>query len=417
MRTFLKATFAALALASAAFSATLEAQAGCGSGYGFGYKKPYGYNSYPVSCPYQRPPVVVAQPLVVPQPGQPVPGQPFPGQPIQGQPIQGQRGAPVEAAQGQMNLQLVDVRLVEPGMPEQKLGPRFRLFVKNASPFGISRPIDLVVAAGIDRKFEQGLPSAVERISGLAPGQVATIEIRLPIESMAMQYPGEEKPAPFSTLFVMVTGQQDLLGNATIKPLAILPRIGIQFVDLALHKPADARVPTGAVVTLAGEGFGIDGGQVILSLGQAKLVGQIVNWGPTAIQVKLPELALATPTAAQIVVARADGQSAPAMEMQIMPAGFAALQQGAAGQGAPQAQLGQGQPGQTQFGQGQFVPGQAAQNQPVQGQPVQGQTFQAAQGQQPSGGEPAATALPPAPTPLTGGTLLQRPAEPAGPAK
>jgi hypothetical protein len=402
MRTFLKATFAALALVSAAFSATLEAQAGCGSSHG--YKKPYGYgyNTYPVSYPHKPPPVVVGQPVPVPQGG--VPAQP--GAPLQGQPAQ---------AQGQLNLQLVDVRLVEPGVPDQKLGPRFRLFVKNASPFGIGRPIDLVVAAGIDRKFQQGLPATVERVSGLAPGQVATLEVRLPLESMAMQYPGEEKPAPFSTLFVMVADQQDLLGNATIKPLAILPRIGIQFVDLALQKPADARVPTGAVVTLAGEGFGIDGGQVVLSLGGAKLVGQVVNWGPTAIQVKLPELALAAPTPAQIIVARADGQSAPAMEMQIMPEGFAAGQQGAAGQGGPQGQsapglLGRGQPAQGQFGQGQFVSGQSAQGQPAQGQPMQGQLFQTGQARQQTGGEPATTALPPAPTP-TGAALLQRPAE------
>ena len=214
-------------------------------------------------------------------------------------------------------MQLIDLRFVDPGNPIEKVGPRFRIFFRNSSP-AISLPFDMVLAGGIDRQLKAGLPQAVERVSALQPGQTIGVDVRLPIEAMAMAYPGEDRPAPFSMLFVLIAGQQDLLGGARMKTLAVVPRIGIQSVELAIIKPANPVAPAGATITLRGEGFGLQTGQVGLILPGLKLVAQVVNWGPLGIQVKLPELALAAPTAGKLLVLRTDGAKA-VLELQIVP--------------------------------------------------------------------------------------------------
>ena len=132
-------------------------------------------------------------------------------------------------------MQLIDLRFVDPGNPVEKVGPRFRVFFRNSSP-AISLPFDMVLAGGIDRQLKPGLPQAVERVSAMQPGQAIGVDVRLPIEAMAMTYPGEARPAPFSMLFVLIAGQQDLLGGAKLQTLAVVPRIGIQPVELAVIK-------------------------------------------------------------------------------------------------------------------------------------------------------------------------------------
>ena len=265
-----------LALVLAVVAVARQAQAG-GCYHGHCYTpRPVYVQPYCVKPVYPRP-VVVARPVVRPV------------------------VKPVVAG-----LSLVDVRFVDPGSPAQQLGPRFRIVLRNNGPLAIRRPIDLVLAAGIDRRLIANLPQSSERISLLAPGQVLPIDIRLPIESMAMAHPGEAKPAPFSMLFVMLAGQRDLQGAPALKQLAVLPRINILPVDLDLLTPANSAAPLGSTITLRGEGFGIIPGRVILSLPGLELNTKVVNWSPLGVQVELPKLALATPALAKLIVIRND---------------------------------------------------------------------------------------------------------------
>jgi hypothetical protein len=183
-------------------------------------------------------------------------------------------------------------------------------------------PFDLVLAAGIDGKFQPILPQTSERVAALTPGQTLTFDLRLPVESLSMAYPGQSEPAPFSTLFVLVSDSQDLLGNTRIEQLAALPRTRVPMVDLALVNPADSIVPSGATLTLAGEGFGFEAGNVVLSLPGLDLQTQVIGWGPGSVQVKLPQLPLAAGTLGKLVVTRGDGQSAP-LPIKLIPAGSA----------------------------------------------------------------------------------------------
>jgi hypothetical protein len=217
-----------------------------------------------------------------------------------------------------VGIQLFDVRLVDAGFPEKLLGPRFRVSFRNLGP-AVTVPFDVVLAAGINDQFVAELPQLRQRVSAMAPGQIISVDLRLPLEVMSMAHPAQGAPEPFTTLFVLVAEQQDLLGNVKLKQLVALPRANILPVDLDILPPADNSIPSGAVISLAGEGFGLQPGQVRMRLGGLELLGQIVNWGPLGIQVKLPELALAAPALGELLVIRHDGQHAPVLPIKVLP--------------------------------------------------------------------------------------------------
>lgn len=217
-----------------------------------------------------------------------------------------------------VGIQLFDVRLVDAGFPEKQLGPRFRVFFRNLGP-AVTAPFDVILAAGINDQFVAELPQLRQRVSPMAPGQSLSIDLRLPLEVLSLPHPEQPQPVPFTTLFVLVAEQQDLLGNAKLKQLVALPRANILPVDLDILPPADNSVASGAIISLAGEGFGLQPGQVRMRIGGLELLGAIVAWGPLGIQVKLPELALAAPALGELLVIRHDGQQAPILPIRVMP--------------------------------------------------------------------------------------------------
>ncbi len=220
-------------------------------------------------------------------------------------------------------LQLADLRLVDPGDASQDIGPRFRVFFRNNAP-GFSQPFDLVVAAGLDNKFTPAMPQAIERISSIAPGQAISADIRLPAECLALPGSGP-KPSPFSTVFVLVRSQANLLGAAQLNTLVALPASSIRQVNISLLRPNSVVVPIGATLTLTGEGFGLTPGQVFLNLNGLSLAAQIVQWGPLGIRVQLPTLPLAASAPGELRIIRNDGQTAPILPLRVNPAAVAAV--------------------------------------------------------------------------------------------
>lgn len=325
MGTLMKTAAWAALLMGVVAAGSREAAAAC-------HGKSYGYRPIAYSQP------IYVQPRYVQPTGvRTVIAQSAPTAPVAVRPAP---RAPMRAAE----LQLMGVRFVDPGIPQRNLGPRYRIVLRNNAP-AIRRPFDLILAAGIDGQMQPELPRVSEHVAAMTPGQVLAIDIRLPIESLAMAYPGEDKPAPFSTLFVMVAGQQDLLGNVKLSQLAVLPRIGLPMVDLTLIKPDNTTVPSGATVTLGGEGFGLAPGKVILALPGLELVTEIVNWGPLGVQVKLPRLALAAPTQGKLVVIRGDGANGSPLPIQMVPSVPAAPAAVALPAGGPPTLTPQGEEG------------------------------------------------------------------------
>lgn len=249
-------------------------------------------------------------------------------QPPQSQPVQSTRVAapakttkPVPAKVAatakapQSPLELVDVRLIDIGNVELGEGPRFRVLVKNTTATKLKSPLEVMISAGISDAFSPELPTAVETVEPLAAGQIVPVELRLPVESMAMTYPGRKEPFPFSTLFVLVGGPKNMLGSSSITKLKVLQLGDVRLADLAIASLPSREVPVGLPLELRGEGFGPQVGKVQLTVDGVKLDLDILGWSELGIAVQMPKLSLTEPKKVQLQVLRADGQPAKPMAL------------------------------------------------------------------------------------------------------
>ena len=90
-------------------------------------------------------------------------------------------------------------------------------------------------------------------------------------------------------------------------------------VDPAAFELEPTAAPAGGEVLLAGEGFGPEPGQVLVHLGNIEMQAEIHGWYDLGVQLVLPNLPLAGPTEADIIVIRADGAAANPLEVTITP--------------------------------------------------------------------------------------------------
>ena len=90
-------------------------------------------------------------------------------------------------------------------------------------------------------------------------------------------------------------------------------------VDPAAFELKPRQAFAGAEVTLAGEGFGPAPGQVLLNLVGLELEGEILGWYDLGVRLRLPDLPLAGPTEAELIVIRSDGTAANPLNITITP--------------------------------------------------------------------------------------------------
>jgi len=73
---------------------------------------------------------------------------------------------------------------------------------------------------------------------------------------------------------------------------------------------SNAAAEVGTPVALPGEGFGLQAGKVTFNVAGLKLDAELLDWSENGITVRMPQLALTSPTPVQLLVTRADGQAA-----------------------------------------------------------------------------------------------------------
>jgi hypothetical protein len=88
----------------------------------------------------------------------------------------------VEVHEG-IDLQLLGVRMIDSGDPEQNLGPAFRVWVRNNSHVTIVHPFNVLVLAAHGPQPTADLPQAGVRVSAIEAQQVLPVDIRLPAEA------------------------------------------------------------------------------------------------------------------------------------------------------------------------------------------------------------------------------------------
>jgi len=225
---------------------------------------------------------------------------------------------PVEVGR-QYDLQLLAVRFVEPGHPDERLGPRFRVWLRNNSQEPVTQPFDVLLVAGPDAGLRADLPQAGVRVTSIETGDTQAVDIRLPFEVYQMGQDAEGQPVPYSTLHVLVDANREVPETFESNNGTRIAREDVLPVDPAAFELDRTEAPAGGEVLLAGECFGPEPGKVLVHLGNVEMEGEILGWYELGVRLLLPNLPLAGPTPAELIVIRGDGAAANPLQITITP--------------------------------------------------------------------------------------------------
>jgi hypothetical protein len=94
-----------------------------------------------------------------------------------------QASAAVAAPTALADLVVTDLKLVDPGIPSQQLGPRYQITIANQSSVNVYQEFEVLLLAGNEPKPVRELPSASMRIHGLDAGATTRVDLRLPLNT------------------------------------------------------------------------------------------------------------------------------------------------------------------------------------------------------------------------------------------
>ena len=234
---------------------------------------------------------------------------------------------PAVDAQEGLDLQLMAVRFVDPGHPQKKLGPRYRVWLRNNSSVDIDEAFNVRLMACNSDEPEPGMPQAGVRVRSIEAGQMQTVDIRLPYTAYEIGQDENGQPAPFTTLHVRVDSDEEIDELDESNNGAAIVRDEVLPVDPVLFALSRINTPAGSIVSLSGEGLGPEGGQVVLRIDGNDFQAEIGGWCDLGVRVKLPALSLTETTVAEIVVIRGDGAESNELNVNISPAAPAPIGQ------------------------------------------------------------------------------------------
>ena len=141
-----------------------------------------------------------------------------------------------------IDVEVLSVSFVEPGDPAKQLGPLYRLtFRNNAAPIG--RPFYVGLIAAMGREIAKDALPSFEPVMGMGPGEVRTIDIRLPIGVNFMAKNADGMPIPFAMLHAMVDSHHELPEVDEKNNLMVMERLAIPAVPPMAAGPATPGVP------------------------------------------------------------------------------------------------------------------------------------------------------------------------------
>lgn len=221
--------------------------------------------------------------------------------------------------QQQYDLQLLAVRFVDPGHPEEQLGPRYRVWLRNNSNRPVTQPFNVTLVASNEAKPRPGSPQAGVRVISIEAGDTQSVDIRLPFEASQLGRDAAGQAIPFSTLHVLVDANREVpevnRGNNGVS----LARAEVLPVDPAAFEVDPTDVQGGAEVALAGEGFGPEPGRLIVQISGQEVEMEILGWYDLGVRARLPRLGTVAPTQADLIVIRGDGAAANPLQITVTP--------------------------------------------------------------------------------------------------
>jgi hypothetical protein len=225
------------------------------------------------------------------------------------------------AARMQYDIQLLAVRFVDAGHPEQQIGPRFRVWVRNNSEQDMDQPFNVTVIAAAGDQLSAELPQAGVRVEAIAAGETQALDLRLPWEVYELVRDAEGRTLPFTKLHVIADSHGEIEETSESNNGIILAREDILPVDPAAFSTDVDAVAVGDMVSIAGEGFGPEPGQVLVYVKGLELEAEIQGWYDLGVRIKVPDLPLTQEAEAELVIVRGDAAAANPVRLTLAPAG------------------------------------------------------------------------------------------------
>jgi len=226
-----------------------------------------------------------------------------------------------EAAASDADLQMLAVRFVDAGHPEKRHGPRFRVWFRNTSKEDLATEFNVMVVAANDTELAEDLPQAGVRVESIKASEIQSVDLRLPWEVYEMGRDPSGKQIPFGHVHVLVDSHGEIDEAFEENNGTVLARGDILPVDpAAFSTNADTGV-AGQLISIAGEGFGPEPGQVLVLAKGLELQAEIQGWYDLGVRAKLPVLPLAETTEVDLIVVRGDGAASNALKLRLAPAG------------------------------------------------------------------------------------------------
>jgi hypothetical protein len=220
----------------------------------------------------------------------------------------------------QNDLQLLAVRFVDPGHPEEKLGPRYRVWFRNNGNQSIETPFNVMLFAGNDDKLNADLPRSGVRVKAIEAGDTQSVDIRLPIEAATLWRDAEGKAAPFQVLHVMVDADREIVDAVPTNNGAAIQRDEVLPIDPAAFEVDPSSPAAGGEMILAGEGLGPQPGQVLVNVGGRELQAEVLGWYDLGVRFNVPQVELSESTPAEVIVVRGDGAASNPIKITLLPA-------------------------------------------------------------------------------------------------
>jgi len=218
------------------------------------------------------------------------------------------------------DLQLLAVRFVDPGHPDQDLGPRYRAWVRNNSPAAVGAPFNVtLVAANSPVLPAANVLQAGVSVPSIDAGEVVPVDIRLPFAVNRMNSTPDGHRIPFSHLHVLVDSHRDLAELNEENNGAALARGDILPVDPAAFSTDVSAAAPGNLVSLAGEGFGPEPGQLIVSISGVPQQAEVYGWYDLGVYFKVPSMNAGGAIDAEVLVVRGDGAASNPVTLTIAP--------------------------------------------------------------------------------------------------
>ncbi len=218
-----------------------------------------------------------------------------------------------------LDLQLLAVRFVDPGHPEEKLGPRYRVWFRNNSAVAIDSPFTVTLFASNGQRIKESTPRQGARVKAIDPGDIQSVDIRLPYEVMTMNRDENGEKAPFAYIQVLVDSNREVMETAKGNNGACIARDDVLPVDPASFDVDPDTAKEGGEMIVAGEGFGPAPGQAIIHVNGKEYSAEIIGWYDLGARFAIPEMRLQGPTKAEVIIIRGDGAAANTMPVTIVP--------------------------------------------------------------------------------------------------